>query len=177
MTFVDKGNGTAKLRGTPSAPAGGIYILTIKAKNGVVPNAKQTFTLSVEQAPAITSANTTSFTIGSLGKFTITTTGFPAAAITESGTLPIGVNFVNGNGTAKLRGTPGANTAGSYSITIKAKNGVLPNARESFDLIVIGSGPSGNPVQAISTSDSIADSVPTVDAILLGDAGNDTLFP
>jgi len=108
----------------------------------------------------------------------ITTTGFPTAAITETGTLPTGVKFVdNGDGTAKLRGTPAAGMAGSYPITIKAKNGVLPNAKQTFDLIVIGSGPSGNPVRAIRTSDNIADGVPTVDAILLSAVGNDTLFP
>ena len=52
------------------------------------PRAKQSFTLTVDQSPAITSDNTTAFTVGALGKFTVTTTGFPAAAIKEIGALP-----------------------------------------------------------------------------------------
>jgi hypothetical protein len=176
ITFVDKGNGTAKLRGTPSATAGGIYVLTIKAKNGVTPNAKQTFTLIVDQAPAITSANTTTFTIGSLGKFTITTSGFPISAITENGTLPTGVKFVdNGDGTAKLRGTPEASTAGSYPITIKAKNGVTPNSKETFDLVVMSPVVGNSVSPAIGRTDTPADGAPAVCAILLSGAGDDTL--
>ena len=42
--------------------------------------------------PAITSLSSTTFTVGSPGTFTVTTTGFaPLATLTESGTLPNGV--------------------------------------------------------------------------------------
>ena len=40
------------------------------------------FTLTVSQAPAITSANTTTFTETLAGSFTVTTTGFPTGAST-----------------------------------------------------------------------------------------------
>ena len=56
MTFVDNGDGTATLAGTPAAGTGGTYPLTITAANGVLPDATQSFTLTVDQAPAITSA-------------------------------------------------------------------------------------------------------------------------
>ena len=59
MTFTDNGNGTATLAGTPAAGTGGTYPLTITATNGVLPDATQSFTLTVNQAtqaPAITSA-------------------------------------------------------------------------------------------------------------------------
>ena len=57
VTFVDNGDGTATLAGTPAAGTGGTYPLTITAANGVVPDATQSFTLTVAtQAPAITSA-------------------------------------------------------------------------------------------------------------------------
>ena len=103
MTFVDNGDGTATLAGIPAAGTGGTYPLTITAANGVVPDATQNFTLTVDQAPAITSADSTTFTAGTSGTFTVTTTGFPTAALTETGALPSGVTFVdNSDGTATL---------------------------------------------------------------------------
>ena len=93
---------------------------------------------SVQQtAPAITSASGTTFTIGTQGSFTVTTTGSPTPSISESGTLPGGVSFVdNGNGTATLSGTPITGSAASYPITITATNGVSPDATQSFTLTV-----------------------------------------
>ena len=35
-----------------------------------------------------------------------------------------------------LGGTPGANTQGTYNITITASNGISPNATQSFNLVV-----------------------------------------
>ena len=127
MTLTDNNNGTATLAGTPAAGTGGAYPLTITANNGISPNATQNFTLTVNMAPAITSANNTTFTVGTAGSFTVTTTGFPATTLGRSGALPAGVTFTdNGNGTATLAGTPAAGTGGTYPITITASNGVLP---------------------------------------------------
>ena len=94
VTFVDNGNGTASLSGTPAAGTGGSYSFTITASNGVGSPATQTFTLTVDAAPAITSANGTTFTEGSAGSFTVTSSGVPTAALSETGTLPAGVTFV-----------------------------------------------------------------------------------
>ena len=103
----------------------------------MLPDATQTFTLTVDQAPAITSADNTTFTTGTLGTFTVTTTGFPTAALSETGALPTGVTFVdNGDGTATLAGTPAAGTGGTYALTITAANGVLPDATQTFTLTV-----------------------------------------
>jgi large repetitive protein len=141
VTFVDNGDGTATLGGTPAAGATGGYAFTITASNGVSPNATQSFILSVYGAPTITSADSTSFAEGEAGSFTVTSTGPPTAALSESGNLPSGVTFTdNGNGTGTLAGTPGANTRGSYSITFVANNGVSPNASQSFTL-TIGAAP------------------------------------
>jgi hypothetical protein len=90
-------------------------------------------------APGITSANSTTFTVGTAGSFTVTTTGAPAPSLTETGTLPSGVTFKsNGNGIGTLGGTPAAGTAGSYPITITASNGVGTAASQSFTLTVGG---------------------------------------
>ncbi|MBI5029327.1 MAG: putative Ig domain-containing protein [Chloroflexi bacterium] len=134
ITFVDNGNGTATLSGTPSAGTGGVYAITIGASNGVGVAASQNLTLTVNQVPAITSASTTTFTVGSLGSFTVTKTGYPAPTLSLSGTLPSGVTFNASTGT--LSGTPAAGTGGSYPLTLTASNGILPNATHSFTLNV-----------------------------------------
>jgi Bacterial Ig-like domain (group 3)/Immunoglobulin domain/Putative Ig domain len=137
VTFTDNGNGTATLAGTPASGTGGSYPITITAANGVSPDATQSFTLTVHQAPAITSANATTFSAGTAGSFTVTTTGSAPTTLSESGALPAGVTFTdNGNGTATLAGTPASGTGGSYPITITAANGVSPDATQSFTLTV-----------------------------------------
>src|SRR6185437_16232968 len=67
VTFVDNGDGTATLAGTPDAATGGTYPITITAGNGIGTDATQSFTLTVQQAPQITSGNAATFTVGSLG--------------------------------------------------------------------------------------------------------------
>jgi len=127
ITFT---NGT--LSGTPAAGTGGSYPITLTAINGVTPDATENFTLTVDQAPAITSAASTTFTTGQSGSLTPTATGFPAPAITEKGTLPTGITFTNGT----LSGTPGSGTGGTYPITLTAINGVTPDATQDFTLTV-----------------------------------------
>jgi hypothetical protein len=137
VTFVDNGDGTATLAGTPAAGTNGVYSFSIDASNGVSPDAVQTFTLTVDVAPTITSGSSSTFTEGSAGTFTVTSTGRPTAALSETGALPSGVTFVdNGNGTATLAGTPATGTAGTYTVTVTASNGVSPNATQSFTLTV-----------------------------------------
>ena len=137
VTFVNNGNGTATLSGTPAAGTGGTYTFTITASNGVGSPASQSFTLKVNQAPAITSSNNTTFRVGRAGSFTVTTRGTPVPTLTETGTLPNGVTFVdNGNGTATLSGTPASGSSGSYPLTITASNGVGTPARQGFTLKV-----------------------------------------
>lgn len=137
LTLVDNGDGTATIAGTPAAGTAGPYSITIKAANGTLPDASQSFTLTVDQAPAITSAAATTFTAGTAGTFTVTTTGTPNAAISTTSTLPSGVTLHdNGDGTATLAGTAAANAGGTYSLSIKASNGISPDATQAFTLTV-----------------------------------------
>jgi hypothetical protein len=140
VTFVDNGNGTGTLSGTPAAGAGGTYAITFTPANAVATGAAQAFTLTVNQAPTFTSATQTTFTTGQAGSFTITTAGFPAGAamtITQTGALPAGVTFTdNNNGTATLSGTPHVGTGGAYPITLTASNGVAPDTTQAFTLTV-----------------------------------------
>ena len=139
VSFTDNGDGTATLAGTPASGTGGTYPLTITGGDGILLNATQSFTLTVDQAPAITSAAAATFTIGSAGTFSVTSTGFPvnASLSIPVGSLPSGVTFTdNHNGTATLAGTSASGTAGTYPFTITAHNGVTPDATQSFTLTV-----------------------------------------
>jgi hypothetical protein len=137
ITFHDNGNGTGTLGGTPGPNTGGIYPLTFTAHNGTGPDAVQSFTLTVDQPPAITSANSTTFTTSIFSSFTVTTTGFPTPSIGATGSLPTGVSFHdNGDGTASLAGTPAPGTGGIYPLTITAMNGIGSPAMQSFTLTV-----------------------------------------
>jgi len=92
---------------------------------------------TIGTAPVITSTNHASFSIGTKGSFTVTSTCDPAAMLSESGALPSGVTFTdNGNGTATLVGTPAAGTAGTSPLTITASGCAAPNATQSFSLVV-----------------------------------------
>jgi hypothetical protein len=81
-------------------------------------------------SPAITSANTTTFTVGALGSFTVTATGTAPVSLSETGALPAGVTFNSASGV--LSGTTTA--IGTYPITFKATN--FATVTQSFTLIV-----------------------------------------
>jgi autotransporter-associated beta strand protein len=137
VTFVDNGDGSASLAGKAAPGSGGTYHLNITASNGQVPSATQNFTLTVNEAPAITSAAATSFVVGIAKSFVITTTGFPTSTLSYSGALPSGLTFVDhGDGTASLIGSPAAGTSGDYHLTITAANGVGGGTSQDFGLTV-----------------------------------------
>jgi len=143
VTFTNNGNGTATIAGTPLAGTGGIYNLNLTASNALG-NAMQAFTLTVNQAPVITSANSANFPVGVFSSFSITSTGFPAAAISESGALPNGVNFVNnGNGTGTLSGTP--TVTGTFNLSLGASN-AAGSTTQAFTLTASGPQISINPM-------------------------------
>jgi hypothetical protein len=119
-------------------------------------------------APAITSANSTTFTVGTAGTFTVTTTGTPTPSLSESGTLPTGVMFKdNGNGAGTLGGTPASGTAGGYAITITASNGVGTAATQSFTLTV-------NQAPAITSANSTTFTVGTAGTFTVTTTGTPT---
>ena len=93
----------------------------------------QTFTLNVQQPPAITSAASTTFTVGTPGTFTVTTTGFPTPTVSQTGTLPAGVTFTPA--TRLLGGT--ATQTGAFPLVFTATNGVSPDATQNFTLNVV----------------------------------------
>jgi len=83
-------------------------------------------------APAITSAATTTFTETQAGSFTVTATGTPAPTLSETGGLPVGISFNPSTGV--LSGSAASGTAGLYTITFTATNGVGNPAAQTFML-------------------------------------------
>jgi hypothetical protein len=151
VTFVDNGNGTATLSGTPAAGTGGTYPLTLVSNNAILPNATQDFTLTVGEAPAITSLDNVTFVVGNSNSFTVTTTGFPAPAVARNGALPSGITFAdNGDGTATLAGTPVQASIGTYDLVFTAQNGISPDATQNFTLRV-------NAPPSVASINSVAD--------------------
>jgi hypothetical protein len=137
FSLTDNGDGTAHLSGTPGAGSGGRYPLMITASNGSPPDFTQTLTVTVNQAPAFTSADHAVVRVGETIQFVFSTTGHPPPYVTlVEGSLPAGVVFIPGESTASLWGTPAENTGGLYGLTITASNGVSLDATQAFMLTV-----------------------------------------
>src|SRR5205807_3966510 len=123
VTFSDNGNGTATLSGTPGAGTGGTYIFLITASNNVGQD-NQTFTLTVQEAPAITTAaaNQTACP-GATATFTAAASGFPAPTVQWQLSTDGGTNFTNiaGATSTSYSTTTGAN---GYQYRAHFTNGV-----------------------------------------------------
>ena len=137
---------------TPALTADTSYWVRVSNPAGHVDSV--TATVTINRPPTITSTNSTTFTEGVAGNFTVTTTaGVPTVTtLSESGALPGGVSFTdNGDGTASLSGTPATGTSGSYNLSLTASNGISPDATQDFTLnivpptvqITVGTDPSG----------------------------------
>ena len=135
VTFVDNGNGTGTLSGTPPLGSGGVYQLTLFATDSDPTFAQQTLTLTIPEPPAFTSGSPPVFVAGRNSTYTITTTGYPTPSLYQSGALPSGLTFVdNGNGTATISGTPEAASSGVYPVTIAASSS-SGTVTETIDLV------------------------------------------
>jgi hypothetical protein len=107
--------------------------------------------------PSFSSANTATFTVGTAGYFTILTPGTPSITLTQTGTLPKGVQFTQdlynydeqNNAGGALSGTPDAGTAGSYPLKFTASNSYPPDATQAFTLLVT-QGPVFTSADAVS---------------------------
>jgi hypothetical protein len=119
---------TDTLYGTPTQE--GVFKFAFKASNAVG-FVTQSFTLTVEAPPAITSADEATFNDHSASSFTVSATGTPAPTIAKWGNLPEGVTFSNG----VLSGTP--TQTGSFQITLTATN-ALGSSTQQFTLTVVG---------------------------------------
>ncbi|AMB60053.1 hypothetical protein AWU67_15635 [Microterricola viridarii] len=137
VTFADNGDGTADFIGKPKSGSGGNYALTVTARN-TAGASTQAFTLTVTEAPAITSADAATIAVGTPASVAVTSSpGHPGAVVlAQTGALPAGVTFTdNGDGTASLTGTPEPGTGGSYALTLGASN-AIGSGTQAFTLTV-----------------------------------------
>ena len=118
---------------TTTLAAGADTILACYSGDTNYNTSSGTLAHTVDQAPSITSAASTTFTVGTAGTFTVAASGYPTSTFTETGSLPSGVTL---SSAGALSGTPAAGTGGTYTITITANNTITPNATQSFTLTV-----------------------------------------
>ena len=119
ITFVDNGDGTATLSGTPGPGTTGIYPLVFHAEKNKPHQADQAFTLFIGGCPTVTVTNPaqSSFPAGVPMSATFTqSAGAPPITWSKIGTLPPGLTFNTSTGV--LSGTP--TQSGTFPITVTA---------------------------------------------------------
>ncbi|HUC00244.1 MAG TPA: hypothetical protein VMS11_10500, partial [Solirubrobacterales bacterium] len=149
LTFTANGDGTATIAGIPAESAAEpgttqTYTLTLKAKSkaGEEVKALNVTVKNPGTPPSFKSGQSISFTTGVEKAFTVSTEGNPVAALAKSGALPPGLTFTdNGNGTAKIFGTPAAaaaapGTSQDYQLTLEASS-LAGSATQPFTLTVV----------------------------------------
>lgn len=92
--------------------------------------------------PTVSSPASASFYTGAASdRFTVRTTGDPAATLTASGPLPPGVTLTDtGTGTGTLAGDPARLVPGTYPITVTAHNS-QGSSTQTFTLTVVAGTP------------------------------------
>lgn len=139
VSFVDHGNGSASLTGTPAASAVGSYDITVRASNGVAPDSVIHLTLVVAPELVIT---TTSLADASYktaySKPVVATGGLPPYDFSlESGSLPAGLTL-GSDGT--ITGSPTGAT-GTSTFTVKVTDADNPRHTDTQQLsITVGKG-------------------------------------
>jgi large repetitive protein len=139
LSFVDNGNGTVMLSGTPPVSAAGTYKINVTATN-LIGSATEaiTVTIGVAKAPKFTSAAAATFTVGTSGSFQIVATGFSSPALVETGTMPAGLTFTNnGEGAGTISGNPLVGSGGVYTLSLTATNASGKPVTQTLTLTVI----------------------------------------
>jgi Putative Ig domain len=128
---------TGVISGTAADGTANTYPITLTAKNGISPDANLPLTLTVAatSAPGIQpDPSGPTFTVGQEGKYTPILTGTPAPTVTlTQGTLPAGLKL---DPAGVISGTPATGSANPYPITLRAANGISPDAELSVVLTV-----------------------------------------
>ena len=117
---------TATITSTSATPSGS-YTICLVATNGFGANADQKFTLTVDVAPTITSASSTTFVDPTVGSFSVTTTSNPTVTSISnaafSGCVPTslsgtGVSFSYTFGANATIASTATATTGTYTLCL-----------------------------------------------------------
>jgi len=140
VTFIDNGNGSATLSGTPAIKTNGVYHLTFVAHNGAGPDATQGFTLTV-------ATNTTSPVVhlSTLSDGAVTTSLI--LNVSGNATSPNGIQTVTYNGSSLPFSTDGSFSypvhlsVGSNTITVAATDNADQNTSVSRTITLTPTAP------------------------------------
>ena len=130
-------NSNGSFTGTPAPGTAGTYPITITASNGVLPNATQHFTITVNDfsldieppSRAVTAGNLTLFSIqlaslnGLTGSVSLTCSGLPANSICDFDSNPLQLSGAPGTTRTFLLVFVPQGTTGTFTITITATLG------------------------------------------------------
>ena len=159
---------TGLLSGTPAAGTGGTYGVTVGADNGVGSAASQSFTLTLNEAPAISGTPPSPVDAGVAYSHTFTLGGFPTPTVSAvAGTLPTDLTL---SAAGAITGTP--TTPGTFSdITVRASN-TVSFADITFTVVVnVAVAPPSAVANSFTATGNIAIDVPVGSSVL----NNDTL--
>ena len=138
LTLVDNGNGTATLAGTPAPGTAKVWKLVVVATSGKV-KATQSLLVTVDQAPAFTSATSVAAAAGKSLSLVVKASGLPLPTITPDGSLPAWLTVsATKPGQLSLHGTAPAGAGGVVSFTLTASNGIGAPVTQSFTVQVLG---------------------------------------
>ncbi len=124
------------LSGTPDYAHGGEHEVVLTARNGIDPDAVQSFTITVDTvsaAPEFTSTAITTATENQAYSYTVAVSGTPTPTVSAT-TLPEWLTF--DPTTKTLSGTPVYEDGGNHQVTLKASNGISPAAMHTFTITV-----------------------------------------
>jgi hypothetical protein len=134
------------ISGTPTAY--GTFNGTITASNGVLPNAVQAFSITIDQAPAFTSAPPPDGKVGTPYSHACAANGTPPISFAvTSGALPTGLTMSDAG---VISGTPSAE--GTFGGTLRASNGTPPDATQDFAITI-----TQTPVLTLALGDTVTE--------------------
>jgi len=142
--FTDNGDGTATLQWTPGLTDVGVYSVTVTATDDQGLTDQKSFTLTVtgsttELPPVL--APISNLTVNESIALSVTVSAIDgngqAITLSASG-IPTGATFTdNGDGTGRLRWTPGFADAGVYTVTVTAEDTTNATATQTFTITVV----------------------------------------
>ncbi len=172
LTFVDNGDNTAMLSGTPTITNVGNHAVVLQVTDGLTLT-EQAFTITISNsAPLFTSAPIISASQYITYSYAITATDADSGTLTITApTLPTWLTLTNNsNGTAVLSGTPTVTNTGNHAVVLQVTDG-LSLTQQVFTITINNSAPLFTSTPITSTYQNITYTY----AITTTDADSNTL--
>jgi hypothetical protein len=141
LTFTPLNFGTAQTVTIAAADdgdnVGDSAVFSVTLAGEPVRQVNVTATDNDNAAPVITSAFKSTAIVGALYTYDVNATGNPTPTYVFATTPPTGMTI--NNTTGLINWTPSA--TGTFPISVRAQNGVAPNATQSYNIVVSNDGP------------------------------------